>query len=303
MQSRTGNGKAKLRRVSAGHQIGRQVFRKKGKCGRCGGYEENDYQVRRHASVAKPDRDTHSIKVNQQGLRAKLGNQTSESGKNGPCGLGLPTSDAVAADSNVSGHFRLDKGHRGCPTRRRLRYVHRSLGTSVSGSNVQGCAKPAGFVHSRATGRLGVFHIFDRWRRGNANNTRHFGYEPVGSLPHALYAQSAWLCGVGCRVWRADLYNLPQSECSNHFCAGCSVSLVSRSAGACPRSYHCWPLAQTGLWPLELSCDRDATRVAAHARCTVAIRLQRKAEDVATAHTNGDYAGVTGNQLVRPRRI
>lgn len=89
------------------HQISRQSGRKTGKCGRGGGYKDNDYQVRHHASDATPDRDTHSTKANQQGLRAKLGNRTSESGKNGPCGQGLPTSDAVGAGSNVSAHFRL----------------------------------------------------------------------------------------------------------------------------------------------------------------------------------------------------
>jgi hypothetical protein len=66
------------------HQISRQTSRKAGKCSRGGGYKDNDYQVRHHASDATPDRDTHSTKANQQGLRAELGNRTSESGKNGP---------------------------------------------------------------------------------------------------------------------------------------------------------------------------------------------------------------------------
>ena len=65
------------------HQISRQTGRKTGKCGRSGGYKDNDYRVRHYASDATPDRDTHSTKANQQGLRAKLGNRTSESGKNG----------------------------------------------------------------------------------------------------------------------------------------------------------------------------------------------------------------------------
>lgn len=85
---------------SAGSPVARH-----GKCSRRGGYKENEYRVRLFESSATPDRDTHSTKANQQDFRAKLGNRTSESGKNGPCGQGLPTSDAVGAGSNVSAHF------------------------------------------------------------------------------------------------------------------------------------------------------------------------------------------------------
>ena len=70
--------------LMSGHQISRQTGRKTGKCGRGGGYKDNEYQVRLIAREATPDRDTHSTKANQQGLRAELGNLTSESGKNDP---------------------------------------------------------------------------------------------------------------------------------------------------------------------------------------------------------------------------
>ncbi len=83
-KAETETGKRSGMVLMSGHQIGRQTGRKTGKCGRGGGYKDNDYQVRHHASDATPDRDTHSTKANQQGLRAELGNRTSESGKNDP---------------------------------------------------------------------------------------------------------------------------------------------------------------------------------------------------------------------------